>query len=318
LPEPAADEVLVETVLSAISAGTEMLLYRGEIPAAGDAESDPISRGLAYPTAYGYSAVGRIIQAGPSVDRSWLGRLVFAFQPHASHFVAAPSALLEVPPGLEPEEGVFLASAETAVNIVQDAAPILGERALVLGQGVVGLLVTSLLRDFPLESLVTADRYSSRRNASSALGVTAALDPGDPGFSSHAMGYAGADRRGYDFSVELTGSPAALDAAIELTAFSGRVVVGSWFGTKSAALNLGGRYHRSRIRLVASQVSTIAPELSGRWDKARRFATVWKALERIRPSRWITHRLPLEQAPEAYRELDRAPGKAIQVVFQYS
>jgi threonine dehydrogenase-like Zn-dependent dehydrogenase len=118
--------------------------------------------------------------------------------------------------------------------------------------------------------------------------------------------------------VELTGTPAALDAAIELTAFSGRVVVGSWFGTKSAPLNLGGRYHRSRIRVVASQVSTIAPELSGRWDKTRRFATAWKALERIRPSRWITHRIPIEQAADAYRELDRSPQEAIQVVFTYS
>jgi 2-desacetyl-2-hydroxyethyl bacteriochlorophyllide A dehydrogenase len=295
-----------------------MLLYRGEIPEAGDFESDPISQGLAYPTAYGYCAVGKVVQAGAAIDRSWLGRLVFAFQPHASHFVASPSALLELPPGLAPEEGVFLASAETAVNIVQDAAPILGERTLVLGQGVVGLLVTSLLHDFPLESLVTADRYARRRKASSALGVSRVLDPGDPDFSSQALGHAAAERRGFDVSVELTGSPAALDAAIELTAFSGRVVVGSWFGTKSAPLKLGGRYHRSRIRVVASQVSTIAPELSGRWDKARRFATAWKALERIRPSKWITHRLPFERAAEAYRTLDRSPEEVIQVVFKYS
>jgi threonine dehydrogenase-like Zn-dependent dehydrogenase len=144
------------------------------------------------------------------------------------------------------------------------------------------------------------------------------LDPGDPDFSSQAFGNAEAERPGFDLSVELTGSPAALDAAIQLTAFSGRVVVGSWFGTKSAPLNLGGRYHRSRIRVVASQVSTIAPELSGRWDKARRFAASWKALERIRPSKWITHRLPIERAPEAYRDLDRSPEDVIQVVFQYS
>jgi 2-desacetyl-2-hydroxyethyl bacteriochlorophyllide A dehydrogenase len=295
-----------------------MLLYRGEIPEAADSESDPFSRDLAYPTAYGYCAVGKVVQAGAAVDRSWLGRFVFAFQAHASHFVASPSALLELPPGLEPEAGVFLASAETAVNIVQDAAPILGERALVLGQGVVGLLTASLLRDFPLESLVTADRYARRRTASAGLGVTGVLDPGDPDFSAQALSYAGPDKSGFDLSVELTGTPAALDAAIELTAFSGRVVVGSWFGTKSAPLNLGGRYHRSRIRVVASQVSTIAPELSGRWDKTRRFATAWKALERIRPSRWITHRIPIEQAADAYRELDRSPQEAIQVVFTYS
>lgn len=318
VPEPLTGEVLVETVLSAISAGTEMLLYRGEIPAAGDAASDPISQGLAYPTAYGYCTVGRVIRTGTAIDHSWLGRLVFAFQPHASHFVASPSSLLELPQAIEPEEGVFLANAETAVNIVQDAAPILGERALVLGQGVVGLLVTSLLGDFPLDSLVTADRFSKRRDASLALGATGVLDPGDPDFISKALGFSGADRLGFDVCAELTGSPAALNAAFELTAFSGRIVVGSWFGTKSAPLNLGGRYHRSRIHVIASQVSTIAPELSGRWDKARRFATAWKAIEHIRPSKWITNRIPFEQAAEAYRDLDHSPDETIQVVFQYS
>lgn len=311
------DEVLVETLLSAISAGTEMLLYRGEVPETGDAGSDLISQGLNYPTSYGYCAVGRVVEAGADVERSWLGRLVFAFQPHASHFVALPSELLVLPAGLEPEDGIFLANAETAVNIVQDAAPILGECGLVLGQGVVGLIVASLLLEFPLESLVTADPYPRRRMVSSTLGVTDALDPGAPGFASQALVHTGPGQRGFDLSIDLTGNPAALDTAIQLTAFSGRVLVGSWFGTKTASLNLGGRFHRSRIRIVTSQVSTIAPELLGRWDKSRRFSAAWKALERMRPSKWITHRFPLERAAEAYRDLDRSPEEAIQVVLQY-
>jgi threonine dehydrogenase-like Zn-dependent dehydrogenase len=109
-----------------------------------------------------------------------------------------------------------------------------------------------------------------------------------------------------------------LNEAIELTAFSGRIVVGSWYGEKRGELNLGGSFHRSRIKLISSQVSTIAPELSGRWDKSRRFEVAWSALQRIRPEKWITHRFPLEKAAEAYHLLDENPQETIQVVFEYS
>jgi threonine dehydrogenase-like Zn-dependent dehydrogenase len=106
--------------------------------------------------------------------------------------------------------------------------------------------------------------------------------------------------------------------AVELTAFSGRIIVGSWYGRRRAALDLGGRFHRSRIRLQSSQVSTIAPELSGRWDKDRRFGVAWEATRRIRPSCWITHSFPVERAAEAYRLLDSEPASAIQVVLEYA
>jgi 2-desacetyl-2-hydroxyethyl bacteriochlorophyllide A dehydrogenase len=314
---PGADQVLVQTQLSAVSAGTEMLLFRGEIPEAADSEADTISRGLSYPTTYGYCAVGQVVQAGSSIERGWLGREVFAFQPHSSHFAVTPSALVQVPDGMTAEAAVFLPSAETAVNLVQDAAPILGERVLVLGQGVVGLLSAALLHEFPLECLVTADRYAGRRQASERLGVTAALDPADPDFKEKALSHTGSGFTGYDAVVELTGNPSALDDAIALTTFSGRVVVGSWFGSKKASLDLGGRYHRSRIRIVASQVSTIAPELGGRWDKRRRFAVAWEAIKRIGPRRWITHRFPIERAADAYRLLDESPEASIQIVLEY-
>jgi threonine dehydrogenase-like Zn-dependent dehydrogenase len=116
---------------------------------------------------------------------------------------------------------------------------------------------------------------------------------------------------------ELTGSPSALNDAIEHTTFSGRVVIGSWYGQKRAEIDLGGAFHRSRIRLVSSQVSTIAPELSGRWDKSRRFDVAWKALERIQPEKLITHRFSIDEAEKAYQLLDEHPQETIQVVLDY-
>jgi threonine dehydrogenase-like Zn-dependent dehydrogenase len=216
---------------------------------------------------------------------------------------------------MEPEAAAFLPNMETAVNLVQDAAPILGERAMVFGQGTVGLLTASLLAEFPLETLVTADRFELRRKASVGLGVKDSLDPGEQDFKSAAKSLLNPDA---DFSIELSGSPEALNDAIDLTGFSGRIVIGSWYGRKPTHLDLGGSFHRSRIKLISSQVSSISPELSGRWDKTRRFEVAWDAIRRIQPQKWTTHRFSFDKAQDAYRLLDGSPKETIQVMLTYS
>jgi 2-desacetyl-2-hydroxyethyl bacteriochlorophyllide A dehydrogenase len=315
LPELGAEEVLVETVCSAISAGTEMLVYQGRFPR--DMETDSVIsslRGsLEYPLAYGYACVGKIKETGSQVHKSMRDQLVFAFQPHTSHFIANPNSLFPIPDSLSPEAACFLPNMETAVNLVQDAAPIFGECVLVLGQGVVGLLTASLLSEFPLETLVTADCFELRRN-SSPVTQRASLDPYSPNFHKEAMRLLNGSA---DLTFELSGRPETLNDALAITGFSGRIVIGSWYGEKRAEIDLGGAFHRSRIKLISSQVSTVAPELSGRWNKARRFDAAWKALERIKPEKWITHRFFIDNAKEAYRLLDENPQEAIQVVFDY-
>lgn len=316
IPRLEAGQVLVQTRLSAISAGTEMLIYRGEFPPgmALDASLPALQGEFRYPLTYGYACVGEVVEVGAEVEGTWRGRWVFAFQPHASHFVAAPETLLPLPEGLPLERACFLPNLETAINLVQDAAPLLGERVLLFGQGMVGLLTAALLARFPLAALVTVDRFPLRRQASLRLGASVALDPADPHFQAEVRPWLPA---GADLTLELSGSPDALNDALALTGFSGRVVLGSWYGTKPMALQLGGEFHRRRIRLLASQVSTIAPELSGRWDKGRRFALAWDWLARLRPEEWISHRFPIEQAGAAYRLLDEQPEQALQVVLTY-
>ena len=326
LPALKDDEVLVETQCSAISAGTEMLVYRGQFPQIIDSH-DTVSSDLSYPLAYGYACVGIIRETGKQVDRGLRDRVVFGFHPHASAFIAHPSSLIFPPASLSAdniswwETCSFLPNMETAVNLVQDAAPVLGERVLVIGQGVVGLLVASLLKEFPLELLVTSDQYVLRRKASLELGVDDSFDPevltnkSEKAITSatHQFAYA----QNFDLIFELSGSPAALNDAIALTAFDGRIIIGSWYGEKKAPIDLGGVFHRSRIKLISSQVSTIAPGLSGRWDKARRFGVAWEALKRIQPQKWITHRFPIEQAEKAYQLLDENPQETIQVILEY-
>jgi 2-desacetyl-2-hydroxyethyl bacteriochlorophyllide A dehydrogenase len=307
LPSLKDDEVLVETVCSAISAGTEMLVYRGEFPQLQDAH-DSLSSELRYPLAYGYACVGKVREIGKLVNSEWLDKLVFSFQPHASAFVAHPSSLILVPNSLSSENACFLPNMETAVNLVQDGAPILGERVLVLGQGIVGLLTASLLGEFPLENLTVVDSIELRRNALGVKGQKSKVEKLAPNDLRPST---------FDLVFELTGSPSALNTAIEHTAFSGRIVIGSWYGQKRAEIDLGGSFHRSRIKLISSQVSSISPELSGRWDKSRRFEVAWQALERIQPQKWITHRFSLNDAVKAYKLLDENPQEAIQVIFEY-
>jgi 2-desacetyl-2-hydroxyethyl bacteriochlorophyllide A dehydrogenase len=315
LPALGADEVLVETTCSAISAGTEMLVYQGRFPR--DLETDPtiasMRGGFKYPLAYGYACAGIVKDTGAQVNSSWRDQLVFAFQPHASHFVTTPDSLFLIPHSISLESACFLPNMETAVNLVQDGAPIFGERVLVLGQGIVGLLTASLLNEFPLEVLVTADCYPLRCD-SSPVDRHFSLDPHATDFRQEAMEFL---KQGADLTFELSGNPSALNDALSLTRFSGRIVIGSWYGEKQVEVNLGGTFHRSRIRLISSQVSTIAPELEARWDKARRFEAVWKALERIKPEKWITHRFAIDEAAQAYRLLDEEPQETIQILFTY-
>ncbi|GAB4402853.1 MAG: zinc-binding alcohol dehydrogenase [Anaerolineales bacterium] len=311
-PAPPAGQVLVKTRLSAISPGTEMLVYRGQLPKdiPLDASIAALQQTNGYPMKYGYACIGQVIALGAGVPAEWLERMVFAFNPHEAYFVARLQDVLPIPDGLPLEDAVFLPNMETAINLVQDGAPLLGERVAIFGQGIVGLLTAALLAYFPLERLVTFDRYPRRRQASLEVGAHASLDAERAHFEPILPG-------GADLTFELSGAPAVLDAAIAATGFAGRIVIGSWYGEKRAALNFGGAFHRSRIRILSSQVSTIAPQLTGRWDKSRRFALAWEMLRQIRPARWVTHRFEIGEAARAYAQIDQCPEDTLQVLLTY-
>ncbi len=299
-----------------------MLIYQGRFPR--DLELDAAISGLRggfkYPLAYGYANAGIVRKVGKEVDSSWQDKLVFSFQPHTSHYLSNPNSLIPIPCPLTPETSCFLPNMETAVNLVQDGAPVLGERVLVLGQGVVGLFTTALLSEFPLDALVIVDRFDLRCQMGltecekSKAASCALINSGTADFREQALSSL---KEGADLTFELSGNPSALNDAIKLTRFSGRVVIGSWYGEKPAEIDLGSTFHRSRIKLISSQVSTVSPELSGRWDKLRRFDVAWKNIERIQPERWITHRFAIDQAADAYRLLEHNPQEALQVILEY-
>lgn len=323
LSGPGEGQVLVRVLYTAISPGTEMLIYRGQVPAGMPLDENlPALQGaFRYPFSYGYSSVGQVVETGAGVDPSWRGRLVFAFQPHQSHYISVPGELLPLPPGVSPEDAVFLPNVETAVNFIMDGRPMIGERVAVFGLGVVGLLTTALLASHPLGCLAGWDRYGLRRQAAQALGASFLFDPilHDAQAARAALGFDGSEtgQDGFDLLYELSGSPAALNTAVELAGYAARVIVGSWYGSKPAHLDLGGRFHRGRARLISSQVSTIAPDLLGRWSKSRRMQVAWEHLARLRPSRFITHRIPICEAGQAFRLVADHPDLTIQVILEY-
>lgn len=320
VPEPAADQVLVKTRYSAISAGTEMLVFRGQWPpgVAVDATIASLAGEFAYPLAYGYCAVGRVIAKGDDVSEKCLGRRVFAFQPHQDLFCAQPDTLHPIADDLDDETALFLPSMETAVNLLLDGCPRIGEKVIVFGQGIIGLLTTALLSRFPLAALATLDAYPLRREASLRMGAGECFDPADPGCVTQLGGVPGQGGEA-DLVYELSGNPAALNAALSLARFSGRVVIGSWYGAKKTGvdIDLGGLFHRSRVALISSQVSSLSPELTGRWSNRRRMRLAWQMLRQIRPSGCITHRFALDDASSAYDLIDRNPEETIQVIFDY-
>ncbi len=310
------DNVLVKSIYSGISAGTELLVYRGQIPEG--MLLDPLipefSETFSYPVQYGYSVVGEVVKAGNKIDQKWVGRRIFAFNAHEAYFSVDLNSVIEIPDEISYLDALFLPNTETALNFLMDGAPVLGENVAVIGQGVVGLLTTRLLDSFPISNLVTFDTILNRRQMSLDFGARHSFDNFD---DSKINSIFHNDYKGFDLVYELSGNPMALNNALDITGYSGRIIVGSWYGNKESVLSLGSSFHRNRITISSSQVSTIDPKFSGRWTKERRFSVVWDLVKDIKPSRLITHKYSIEEASLAYDNLDQNSGDTLQVIFEY-
>ncbi|MDP8904378.1 MAG: zinc-binding alcohol dehydrogenase [Chloroflexota bacterium] len=309
-----ARDVRVRALVSGLSAGSELLVYRGHVPPELKPDLQTIGGNFSFPVKFGYASVGRIAEVGADVDEPAVGDVVFVLHPHQSEYVVPAEATLPLPAELTPEIGVFTANVETALTVVLDAHPRLGEAVLVVGQGVVGLLVTMLLRQAGARPIIAVDPLAARREAATVAGADHVLVP-DENLDQRVSDLTGG--RGVDVAVEVSGNPAALQGCVDAVAFAGTVVVASWYGTRQAALALGGDFHRKRMRLLSSQVSTLDPSVSGRWDRARRSKAVIDLLCQLPLAPLVTHRFPFREAATAYELLDRKPEECLQVVLTY-
>jgi len=307
-------ELQVEAIASAISQGTEMLVYRGQVPPGTTLDLPSVAGGFEFPIKYGYASLGRVVAVGPESGPFQPGDLVFALHPHQTAYVLPASLAWRLPVGLPAERALLAANLETALNCLLDQPVRVGEWVLVFGQGVVGLLVGLLARRNGARRLIVVEEYERRRALALQLGADEAWPPG-PDLAARVRG--ATDGRGADLVFEASGNPAALQMAIDSVAPNGTVLVASWYGTKPVSLDLGGHFHRGRIRVRSSQVGQLDPSLLPRWDRQRRAAEVLSLLSELPLGGLVSHRIPFRQAADAYRLIDEHPEQTVQVALTY-
>jgi 2-desacetyl-2-hydroxyethyl bacteriochlorophyllide A dehydrogenase len=253
---PKGDEIRVRALYSAISRGTEALVFGGMVPRSEfERMRAPFMGGdFPFPVKYGYATVGRV-ESGVERLR---GKTVFALHPHQSVFNIAANTIVELPEALPPQRAVLAANMETALNAVWDAAPGPSDRIAIVGAGVVGSLVAYLCGHLPGADVTIVDVNPRRAELAEALGV---------GFAGPADA-----KRDCDVVVHASGSPEGLCTAIELAGEEATVLEMSWYGDKAVTAMLGGAFHSRRLRLVSSQVGRVAPSHRPRWTHGRRLA----------------------------------------------
>ncbi|MER6403491.1 dehydrogenase [Streptomyces viridosporus] len=248
LPVPGEGEVLVRSLCSGVSRGTETLVFRGEVPESQHAVMRaPFQEGdFPGPVKYGYLNVG-VVEEGPG---ELVGRTVFCLYPHQTHYVVPTSAVTPVPDGVPAARAVLAGTVETAVNALWDAAPLVGDRIAVVGGGMVGCSVAALLARFPGVRVQLVDADPARASTAEALGVGFAL-PGD------ALGEC-------DLVVHASATEQGLSRALELLTAEGTVVELSWYGDRKVSLPLGEAFHSRRLVIRGSQVGTVSPARANR------------------------------------------------------
>lgn len=320
IPTPKKDQVLIKNILSGISAGTEMLFYSGLMPTELNLDETipSLKQQFSYPFKYGYCSVGKVVDVGDKKLKHLIDQLVFVFNPHEGYFCVTEEQIIPLPKNLSPSDALFIPNMETAINLVLDGSPLIGENVLVLGLGIVGLLTAALLKQFPLSVLVAMDYHQPRLKMSKELGVDFAFDAAQDNVGLQLKNSLKKSKhKELDLIYELTGNPAALNSAIAYSGYEGRIVLGSWYGRKPCNIDLGGKFHRNRIKVIASQVSTLASELQGRWTKTRRFEVAFDMLAKINTKALISHSFHITQASEAYELLRTHPEEALFVTLTY-
>jgi threonine dehydrogenase-like Zn-dependent dehydrogenase len=302
LPPRAPGEVRVRSLHSAVSRGTETLVFRGEVPPSEYARMRcPFQTGdFPGPVKYGYIGVG-VVEAGPL---DLLGRTVFCLHPHQTLYNVPAEAVHLLPEHVTPARALLGAYMETALNALWDAAPLPGDRIAVVGAGTLGLLVAWLAARLPGCAVQVVDTVAARAAIASRLGVSFAT-PGDAQTDA-------------DLVVHASGQPAGLATALRLAGFEATVLELSWYGSRTVPLPLGEAFHAQRLTLKSSQVGQVAAARRARWSRRRRLALALSLLTDPALDALITDSAPFEHLPQVLARLADAAGGAEHTLCQRS
>jgi threonine dehydrogenase-like Zn-dependent dehydrogenase len=287
LPDPGDGDVLVRTLRSGVSRGTETLVFRGGVPRSQyDAMRAPFQEGgFPGPLKYGYLSVG-VADRGPA---HLAGRTVFCLYPHQTSYVVPAAAVSVVPDEVPPGRAVLAGTVETAVNALWDAAPLLGDRVTVVGAGMVGCCVARLLARFPGTRVTLVDVDPTRADVAAALGVDFSV-PAD------------ADD-GQDLVVHASATGAGLQLSLDLLVPDASVLDLSWYGDTEVSLSLGGSFHSSRLSVRASQVGAVSAARRGRRTTGERLALALDLLRDPAFDAVVTGASPFEDLPDVMTRL---------------
>ena len=304
-------EVLVRSTYSGVSPGTEMLAYRGELdpdlPI--DETIGALSGTFRYPFRFGYSVVGVVEQSRSSISE---GTQVFAFHPHQDRFSVAAADLIPMD-GFRARQATLFPLVETAFQITLDAGLEAGDRVTIMGLGPVGAL-TALLMARSGVDVIGVDPLPWRRAALEAVGQdglrVVALE--SVRASAEAEGWTPVK-----VVIEASGNPDAASLGLRLLSHEGTLMVASWYGTRDVAMPLGREFHRRRLSITSTQVSTIPARLAGEWDKLRRRAAVAELMAELPLSLFATHTFPFESASEAYAAIHHQREGLVHAALAY-
>jgi threonine dehydrogenase-like Zn-dependent dehydrogenase len=302
LPEPGPRDVVVRTLYSGVSRGTELLVFRGGVPASQhEVMRAPFQEGdFPAPVKYGYLNVG-VVEHGPA---ELLGTTVFCLYPHQTRYVVPATAVTPVPPDVPPGRAVLAGTVETAVNAVWDAAPLLGDRIAVVGAGMVGCCVARLLAGFPATRVQLVDVDPAAGAVAGALGVDFAA-PGD------ALG-------GCDLVVHASATETGLARSLRLLAPEGTVVELSWYGDRPVTVALGEEFHSRRLTVRSSQVGTVSPARRYRAGYAGRLELALRLLADPAFDALVNAECAFDELPAALHRLasGELPARCLRVTYE--
>ncbi len=295
-------ECLVKTRFSMVSLGTERLVCKGGMsPEAYGPMTVPYMQGaFSFPLTYGYSLTGEVID-GP---QEWLGERVHAMHPHQDLCVIHSHDLTVVPGNVPLDRAVLASNLETAVNGVWDGQPIMGQRVLVIGYGLIGALIAHLVKPIPGIELHIHDIRGSRKELAIANGHhvwdAAESQPGD-----------------YDLIFHTSASSAGLQFAIDHTREEGRVIEMSWYGNQTVNLDLGASFHYGRNRIISSQVSRIASPALPHFDHHRRKSLIFQLLADDAYHKFLGEGIVFDQSPSFFSDLRKNSFPGMNAYFKY-
>ena len=302
LPSPGADDVVVRTLCSGVSRGTETLVFRGGVPKSQfTAMRAPFQDGeFPGPVKYGYLNVG-VVEHGPP---ALVGRAVFCLYPHQTRYVVPCAAVTPVPDGVPPARAVLAGTVETAVNALWDAAPLVGDRIAVVGAGMVGCSVAAVLARFPGVTVELVDIDPARAAVAEALGVGFALP-------EQAAGEC-------DLVVHASATDAGLARSLELLADEGEVIELSWYGDRRVGIPLGESFHSRRLVVRSSQVGAVAPARRSRRSHTDRLALALRLLAEPAFDALITDESRFEDLPRLMPRLaaGELAGLCVRITYE--